>query len=103
VSVASAQTDTVPAVPLGATTLRVRGTIDEYDLNTRILSLSTQTGPERFPVAPTARIRRGSKRVEASDLKGFAGYRAAVRYAESAGIRTVVAVNVLEKAERIPR
>jgi hypothetical protein len=89
--------------PLPSTTLRVRGTIDEYDLDTRILSFSTPTGSERFPVATTARIRRGSQRVEASELKGFSGYQAAVRYSDSAGIRTVLSVNVFDKAERIPR
>jgi hypothetical protein len=94
----SARTTPPPSTPL-----RVRGTIDEYDLETGVLSLSTANGVVRFPVAPSARIRRGSEKLAPSALKTLSGYRAAVRYSELSGKRTVESVNVFEQVERIVR
>jgi hypothetical protein len=89
--------------PTAVPRLRLRGTIESYDPLTRTLSLSTLSGMLRLPVAQSARVGRGAQRLEASDLRDLAGYRAAVRYSESAGSKTIESVNVFEKSERIVR
>jgi hypothetical protein len=90
---------TVPA----STTLRMRGTIEKYDPSTRILSISTPNAIVQFPIVVTARIRRGWLKIAASDLEQLSGYRAAVRYSESLGIKTVESIHVFGKSERTGR
>jgi hypothetical protein len=97
--------DVAPAAPAPAspTTLRVRGTISRYDAVGGILSLSTPTGVVRFAVASAARLRRGGHDLALQQLGTLTGYRAAVRYSETGGHRTVESVHVFEQAERIAR
>jgi hypothetical protein len=83
--------------PPVSTTLSVRGTIDKYDASRRTLSLSTSGGTVRFPVAPTARISQGGRRVEASELEKLVGNHATVRYTESDGTKVVESVHVFGK------
>jgi hypothetical protein len=78
----------------GSTTLSVHGTIDKYDVSTRVLALSTSSGIVRFFVASTARLRQGLLTIDAPALKKLTGYRAIVRYAESGGNKTVESVHV---------
>jgi len=87
----------------GATTLRMRGTIGQYDTSTRILSLSTANGTMRFLLASTARIRQGWHKLDPMELRKLVGYRAAVGYSESDGNKTVESVHVFGKNERIER
>ena len=87
----------------GATTLRMRGTIDQYDTSTRILSLSTANGTMRFLLASSARIRQGWHKLDPMELRKLVGYRAAVGYSESGGSKTVESVHVFAKNERIER
>lgn len=95
----AASTEAVPSTAPTSTTLRMHGTLDKYEASTRILSLSTPTGTLRFPLAPTARIRQNSQEIDESELQKFAGYRAAVRYSESDGNKTVESVHVFGKAK----
>src|SRR5215470_7687818 len=76
-----------------ATTLRLRGTIDKYEVSSRTLSLATSSGTVRLPLASTTRISQGGRKVEAVDLQKLAGERATVRYTESAGARIVQSVH----------
>jgi hypothetical protein len=87
------------STPQTATTLRMRGIVDSYEVATRILSLSTSTGTLRFPLSPTARIRQDSQQIDASALQKLAGYRAAVRYSESGGNKAVESVHVFGEAK----
>jgi hypothetical protein len=81
----------------------MRGTIDQYDASTRILSLSTANGTMRLVLAATARIRQGWHKLDAIELRKLVGYRAAVGYSESDGNKTVESVHVFGKNERIER
>jgi hypothetical protein len=92
-----------PSAASPQTTLRMRGTITGYDAATGILSLATTRGSAQFPVASTVPVQRAGHKVDALELKQLSGYRAAVRYSESGGRRTVESVNVFEKGERIER
>ena len=92
-------TDSAQSTPPASTTLRMPGTIDKYDASTRVLLLSTSNGKVQFPLASAARIQRGGQTIDASELAKLSGYRAAVRYAESGGTKTVESVHVLEKAK----
>jgi hypothetical protein len=92
-------TDGAPSQPWASTTLRMRGTIGKYDASTRVLSLSTSNGTVQLPLALAARIRRDGHIVAASELENLHGYRAAVRYSESAGNKTVESVDVLDRAK----
>ena len=80
-----------------STTLRVRGTIDNYDASSKTLSLSTAGGTLRLPLAPTTRISREGRRVEAMALQKLAGDRATVRYTDSDCGRIVESVHVFGK------
>ena len=82
-----------------STTLRMRGTLDKYEASTRILFLSTSNGTLRFPLAPTARILQNSQEIDESELQKLAGYRAAVRYSEADGNKTVESVHVFGKSK----
>ena len=92
-----------PPAPPASTTLTMRGTIQKYESSTGILSLSTSNGTVRFPLVSTARIRQGWHKVDASQLEKLSGYRAAVRYLESGGKKTVESVHVFGKSERTTR
>lgn len=81
------------------TTLRVRGTIEKYEVATRILSVSTTNGTLRFTLALTARIRQGWHAIDASLLETLTGYRVDVRYSESGGKKTVESVHVNGKSK----
>ena len=101
-------TDAGQWAPLAATTLRVGGTIDKYDVSTRVLSLMTSTGTVQFPLASTARIGTGPigrspQRIEASELQKLSGFRAVIRYSESHGKKTVESIRVFEKDGRVER
>jgi hypothetical protein len=96
---AAAPTEAAQSTPPASTTLRLRGTVDKYEAATRILSLSTLNGTVRFPLAAAVRIRQDSQQIDASELQKLAGYRAAVRYSESGGNRTVESVHVFGKAK----
>jgi hypothetical protein len=87
----------------GQTTLRVRGTIDQYDASTRVLSLATTGGTMRLLLASTARIRQGWHKLDPLELRKLVGYRAAIGYSEFAGNKTVESVHVFGKNERIER
>jgi hypothetical protein len=89
----------VQLTPPSSTTLRVRGTIEKYEAATRILSVSTTNGTERFPLALGARIRQGWHAIDASLLEKLSGYRVDVRYSESGGKKTVESVHVNGKAK----
>jgi hypothetical protein len=102
----AASTGTAQAAPPASTpstTLRLRGTIDKYDPSTRVLSLSTSNGIVQFPLASTARIRQRRDRIDATALEKLAGYRAAIRYSEAGGRKTVESVQVFGKNERTER
>jgi hypothetical protein len=86
-----------------ATTLRMRGTIDNYDAATRMLSLKTADGVLQFPLASMVRIRQGADNIEAEALEKLVGHRAAVRYSESSGQKTAESIHVFGKNERTRR
>ena len=81
----------------------MRGTIEQYDVSTRILSLSTANGTMRLLLASTARIRQGWHKLDPLELKKLVGYRAAIGYSESGGNKTVESVHVFGKNERMER
>jgi hypothetical protein len=91
------------STPPASTTLRMQGTIEKYDPSTRTLSISTPSATVQFPLASTARIRRGWHKIDASDLEHLSGYRAAVRYSEFLGNKTVESIHVFGKIERARR
>ena len=86
-----------------STTLRMQGTIENYDPATQVLSISTPNATVVFPLTATARIRRGRRTINASDLKRLARYRVVVRYLESRGSRTVESIHVLGPDDRSRR
>jgi len=96
-------TDAAQSTPAPSTTLRMRGTINKYEASTRMLSLSTSNGTVQFPLASVARIRRSGQTVDASELAKLSEYRAAVRYAESGGNKTVESVHVFGKSDTTQR
>ena len=91
---------TAQSTPPASTTVSVRGTIDQYDPSSRMLSLSTANGTVQVPVASAARIRQGWHAVDPLALQRLAGYQATVRYRESGGSKTVESVHVFGKNER---
>jgi hypothetical protein len=88
------------SAPPASTTLSLRGTIDSYDAATRRLSLSSPSGIVQFLVASTARVRQGSRTIDAPALGKLVGCRATVRYSESGGMKTVESVHVFGNNER---
>ena len=89
--------DLFAQAPPASTTLRVRGTIDKYDVSSRTLSLSTASGTLRLPLAPTTRISREGLKVEAVALQKLTGDRATVLYKDSDCGRIVESVHVFGK------
>jgi len=95
--------DAAQSTPPAATILRVPGTIDKYEVSTRVLWLSTSNGKVQFPLAAATRILRAGQRIEVSELAKLSGYRAAVRYSESAGHKIVESVHVFGRDQVIAR
>jgi hypothetical protein len=91
------RTTQAPSPPPSSTTVMMRGTIEKYDVSTRILSLSSPTGTVEFPVPLTVRVRKGWHRLDAAALEKLLGLRAAVRYSQSAGEKTLESVHVFDK------
>jgi hypothetical protein len=83
--------------PASATTVRLRGTIAQYDPATRVLSLATERGTVRLALPASIRIRQGWHKVDAPDLRRLVGVQATVRYTESGTNRTVESVHVFDK------
>ena len=83
-----------PPVTRSTTTVRMNGTIEKYDTATRILSLSTPRGTERFTLEPSTRLRQGWLKIDDAALIKLAGYRAVVRYTEPFGRRTIESIHV---------
>lgn len=83
--------------------LRLRGTIQGYDVKTRTLSLETPDGTVKLPLSVSARIGRGPQALVASELGKLSGYRATVRYSESDRGKTVESVHIFGKDERTDR
>jgi hypothetical protein len=75
----------------------------KYDADTRTLSLMTAGGALRIQLAPAARVRHGGSEIDAKALEALIGYRAAVRYSESGGIRTAESIHVFARSERTDR
>ena len=91
------RTAEAPSPQPSPTTLMMRGTIEKYDASTRILSLSSSTGTVQFPVPLTVRVRKGWHRLDPSALEKLLGLRAAVRYSQSGGEKTLESVHVFDK------
>ena len=83
--------------PQTSTMLSLQGTIDNYTPATRTLSLSTPRGTIRFFIAPTIRIRQGSRTLDVSDLETLAGHRATIRYTQSGDRPVVESVHVFAR------
>ena len=86
-----------PAAPRTLTTVRLSGTISQYDAATHSLCLLTPTGTLRLAIGAAARIRIDGKVIVAADLRKCLGQRAAIRYLDSAGTMTVESVHVFTK------
>jgi phage baseplate assembly protein gpV len=80
-----------------STTLVMRGTIQNYDPSSKVLTLSTANGTMHFTVTSAARIRQGWHRIGASTLEKYSGFHAAVRYSQSGAEKTLESVHVLGK------
>jgi hypothetical protein len=87
---------TQPAAP-ATTTVSLRGRIDRYDPDTRILSLATDRGTIRLALPASIRVRHGWHKVDVVDLCRLVGDQATVRYVESGSGRTVESVHVFAK------
>jgi hypothetical protein len=68
-----------------------------------MLTLSTSSGTVKVPLALTARIRQAWQRIDAPELEKLVGFRAAIRYSESGGNKTVESIHVFGKGERTAR
>jgi len=82
-----------------ATTLRLRGTIQQCDASARSLSVTTSSGTVQFLLASTARIRQGGREIALPVLEKLAGYRVDVHYSESDGRKTAQSVHVVGKTK----
>jgi hypothetical protein len=78
------------------TTLSMRGTLEKYDSTTQTLSVMTRAGTVRLLLVSATRIRQGRHEIDATALEKLTGYRAVVRYSESAGGRVLRSIHVLE-------
>ena len=82
-----------------STTLVMRGTIQKYEPSSKILTLSTSDGTTPFTMTSATRVRQGWWHdIDASALKNYSGFRAAVRYWESGGKKIVESVHVLGRS-----
>jgi hypothetical protein len=82
-----------------ATTLSMRGMLEGYDSATRTLSVTTRSGTVRLTLVPATRIRQGRHEIDVVTLEKLNGYRAVVRYSESAGKRILQSIHVVEKKD----
>ena len=80
--------------PADSMTVSVRGTIEQFDPATRVLSLATAHGTVQLPVPLSTRIRQGWRKVDAAELRKLIGARATVRYTDAAGRKSVESVHV---------
>jgi hypothetical protein len=96
-------TDGEPSGPPASTTLRMNGTIGKYDVSASLLSVSTSNGTVQLALSSGARIREGWHRIDAQALEKLTGYRAAIRYSEADGVKTVESIHVFGKHERSER
>jgi hypothetical protein len=85
--------------PPDATTLSMRGTLAGYDSTTRTLSVTTRRGTVSLTLTPATRIRQGRHEIDPMTLEKLTGFRAVVRYSESAGNRILQSIHVVEKKE----
>ncbi|MES1255437.1 MAG: hypothetical protein ABUS56_07515 [Acidobacteriota bacterium] len=95
-------TRSVPAADV-ATALRMRGTIEKYDVPTRTLSLATANGIVQFRVALMAHVRQHWQYIDVARLEALSGVRAAVRYTEANGAKIVESVHLFGPSERTDR
>jgi hypothetical protein len=82
-----------------ATTLSMRGTLQGYDSATRTLSVTTRSGTVGLTLVPATRIRQGRHEIDVMTLETLIGYRAVVRYSESADQRILESIRVVEKKD----
>ena len=75
-------------------TAQVTGTLTNFDSASNTLTLSTPNGEETFVIGSTTMLHQGRKAITTSDLANFAGHMVTVRYAESAGGKTVETVDI---------
>ena len=85
--------------PTPSTMLRTRGTVERYEASTRTLTLATADGSVQFPLVSTTRVRRDGETMDAAELAKLSGYRAAVRYTDAAGRKTVESIHVFSKSK----
>jgi len=81
-----------------AQTAQVTGTLTNFDSASNMLTLSTPNGEETFMIGSTAMLHQGRKIITTSDLANLAGHIVTVRYAESAGAKTVETVDISRRA-----
>jgi hypothetical protein len=79
-------------------TFSMRGTLEKYDSTTQTLSVMTRGGAVRLTLVSSTRIRQGRHDIDATALEKLAGFRAVVRYSESAGGKVLQSIHVLEKS-----
>ena len=84
------QKQTKPA----AQTAQVTGTLTNFDSASNTLTLSTPNGEETFVIGSTTMLHQGRKIITTSDLANLTGRTVTVRYAESAGGKTVETVDI---------
>ena len=75
-------------------TAQVTGTLTNFVSASNTLTLSTLNGDETFMIGSTAMLHQGRKIITTSDLANLAGHIVTVRYAESAGAKTVETVDI---------
>jgi hypothetical protein len=95
--------DAIAQTAPDATSLSLRGTLEQYDSTTRTVSVTTRSGTVTLTVVPTARIRQGRHEIDATTLAKLHGYRVVVRYAESAGTKLLQSIHVLDKSDAAGR
>ena len=77
-----------------AQTAQVTGTLTNFDSTSNTLTISTPNGEETFMLGSTAMLHQGRKAITTSDLANLAGHIVTVRYAESAGAKTVETADI---------
>jgi hypothetical protein len=82
------------------TTVRVRGTIEHYDITTRHLRVVTASGPAEFAVPRTAHISRRGVSIDVRELEHLTGSSVVVRYYPDVDAHlTVKSIHVLGSSE----
>lgn len=84
------------AAPAKAKSASVTGTLQKVDGQT--LTIQTTKGAETVMLAPTAKIRQGTKTLVASDLTSDTGARVKVTYTQINGQKQATAVSVSSAA-----